>query len=149
MSRKPEWRFRLTFRHTLLSGFVWIGLGGELVVKPLVRKVRKHLSLFTSEGKLYRHVTHEEHALDGRRRYTQKAEIPPEKLLNPILRGLSPAEDAPPRITSFAEQEQNVGSSGVVRAYLAAPRPENDENLQALGFNGFLRTLGRKGHSLN
>lgn len=106
MTKKPKWRFRLTFRGKLLSGFVWIDLGGEFIVKPLVGKVRKHLSLFPSEGKLHRHVTHEDYELGQRRRYTQRAAISPESLVSRIFWALAPADDPPPWITSFADEEE-------------------------------------------
>ena len=105
MSKKPKWRFRLTFRGRLLSGFVWIDIGDEMIIKPLIGKVRKHLSLYPSEGKLHRHVTHEEHQL-GRRRHTQRATVSSERLINRIFRALGPADDPPPSITSFADKEQ-------------------------------------------
>ncbi len=104
MPKKPTWHIRLTFRGALLSGFTWIDLGGELIVKPLVGSVRKHLSIYPSGGKLHRHVAHEEYT--SNRRHTQRAEIQPERLLNPILSALAPADDPPPLITSFDDEGQ-------------------------------------------
>src|SRR5437870_2249294 len=103
MSKKPKWLFRLTFRGRLLSGFMWVDLGSELIVKP-IGKVYQHLSLFVSEGKLHRHVTHEE--LSNRRRHTQRAAVSPESLMNRIFWALAPPDDPPPWINSFAHAEE-------------------------------------------
>ena len=106
MSSKTKWRFCLTFRGRLLSGFVWVDLGGELIVKPLVGTVRKHLSLFPSDGKLHRHVTHEEYLPGQRRRHTQRAAISPETLMSQFLWALAPTDDPPPQVASFFNKEQ-------------------------------------------
>src|SRR5436309_12459845 len=106
--KRPERRFLFTSRGKPLSGIVWIDLGSELIVKPLVGKARKHLSIFASVGKLHRHVTHEEVKLGQKRRHTQRAAISPETLANRIFWALAPPDDPPPRITSFADRAQTA-----------------------------------------
>jgi hypothetical protein len=107
MTKKNESRFRFTFKEKILGGVVWrTTRQGETVIKPLTPDPQIHLSIYGSEEGIHRHVTHEKYALASKRRHTQIAKIKPERLVLIFLRALAPEDDPPPRVHSFADEEE-------------------------------------------
>jgi len=113
VTEKNESRFRFTFKEKILGGIVWrTTRTGETVVKPLTPDPQIHLSIYGSDDRIHRHVTHEKYAPGSKRRYTQIAKIKPERLVLIILRALAPEDDPPPRVHSFANKEEMDSLTG-------------------------------------
>src|SRR2546427_1561591 len=102
-SKVKEERFGITFGGKLLGGVVWkTTKRGETIIKTL-SPASAHLSLFSADKKLVRHVTHERYPQGSKRRHTQRASIRPEGLVTNTLAALAPADDPPPTIHSFQD----------------------------------------------
>ena len=91
----------------LLGGLLFRTTGsGETVIKVLTEGAKVHLSLYPSQDKLERHVTHEEKEPGTKRRHTQRATLSPEEMTYPIWAAFGPEDDPPPRVTSFSNKDE-------------------------------------------
>src|SRR5207249_4211687 len=103
MGNKKKKLFRVTFNGTDLAKIMSRTTpGGETIVKPLAQR-DTHLSVYSAESELRRHITHE--IRRGRRRHTQKVGVRPEKIILLFLAALGPEDDPPPKVRSFADRK--------------------------------------------
>src|SRR2546427_12261202 len=69
---------------------------GETLVKPLAQRSDIHLSVYSSDREIRRHITHENK--EAPRRHTKEAGVRPEELCLLFLAALAPADDPPPKV---------------------------------------------------
>jgi hypothetical protein len=104
--------------------------GGETLVKPLAQR-DIHLSVYSSESEIKRHITHE--TRQGESRHTQRAGVRPEEVILLFLAALAPEDDPPPKVRSFADREEcRVLGEWLARVWPKVSRKAEDRLVRVL-----------------
>lgn len=99
-------RFWIEFQGKRLAGIFWrTTSAGEIIIKAL-GPTSAHLSVIPTGDRVLRHVANERYRLGTNRRYTRRATFLPLQIVITTLGALAPADDPPPRVTSFASPKQ-------------------------------------------
>lgn len=103
-----ERRYTLLLKGKTIMSFLLVEKKSGIYAIPSTEDPKPHLHIYLSDGRLHRHVTHENYPLGHRRRHTQKRSISVEDFAYPIWCSMAPPDDPPPRVSSFANEQESA-----------------------------------------